>query len=83
VSKKKLKRLAVLMAGVGSILIGLIGFVVPILQGWFFLAIGVILLSIWSPRIREYMDRHTLRYPRLHKVIKDIEGWVIGKIGDV
>jgi len=39
------------------IIFGLVGLVLPFLQGILFLAIGFILLSLWSPRIREYMDR--------------------------
>jgi uncharacterized protein len=82
-NKKQLKRALVLVAGVLSIILGLIGLVLPFLQGWLFLAIGIILLSIWSPRIREFMDKHTLRYPKLHKVIKNVEQWVVKRIGEV
>lgn len=82
-NKKKIKRALVLVAGVVSIILGLIGLVLPFLQGWFFLATGIILLSLWSPRIRAFMDRHTVKYPKVHKVIKDVEIWMVRKIGDV
>jgi len=79
---KKLKRALILTAGIVFIIFGLIGLVLPFLQGILFLAIGFILLSLWSPRIREYLDRHTIRFPRVHKVIRDVEGWVVRLIGE-
>lgn len=71
-----------LVAGVLFVIFGLIGLVLPFLQGILFLAIGIILLSLWSPRIREFMDRHTLKYPKMHKVIRDVEVWVVKMIGE-
>ena len=70
-------------AGVFFILFGLVGLVLPFLQGLLFLAIGIILLSLWSPRIREFMDRNTIKYQKVHKVIHDVEEWVVRRIGDV
>lgn len=79
--KKHLKRVLVLTLACVSILIGLAGLVLPILQGWFFLILGVLLLSLYSPKIRAWLDRHTVRYPHLHKFVRRAEGWVVRVFG--
>jgi uncharacterized protein len=80
--RKKLKRATVLVAGIVFIFFGLIGLVLPFLQGILFLAIGLILLSLWSPKIREFVDRHTIKYPKIHKVVREVETWVVRYIGE-
>lgn len=80
--RKKIKRGFVLIAGVAFVAFGIIGLVLPFLQGILFLAIGLILLSLWSPRIREFVDRHTVKYPKIHKVVREVEGWVVRIIGE-
>ena len=79
---KKLKRALILTAGIVFIIFGLVGLVVPLMPQILFFAIGFILLSLWSPRIREYLDRHTIRFPKVHKIIRDVEGWVVRLIGE-
>ncbi len=79
---KEIKRKLVLLAGVLFIILGLFGLALPFLQGFLFLAIGIILLSAHSPKIRARMDVHTMRYPKLHKAVKKLEKWVLGIIGE-
>ena len=81
--RKKLKRTAVLIAAILFILLGFAGLVLPFLQGFLFLAIGLILLSLLSPAVRVFMYKHTVRFPRLHKIVENTEQWVIKYIGDV
>ena len=80
--RKKIKRGFVLVAGITFIGLGLVGLVLPFLQGILFLAIGLILLSLWSPKMREFIDRHTVKYPKMHKIVRDVEGWVVRVIGE-
>lgn len=79
--QRHIKRVFVLTIAVIFILLGLAGLVLPFLQGFLFLAIGLLLLSLYSPSVREWMDRHTVKYPKLHQLVLRAEGWVVGIIG--
>ena len=78
---KQTKRILVLSLGVAFIIFGLVGLVLPFLQGFLFLAIGLLLLSLYSPTIRAWMDKHTVRYPKLHAMVAKAEEWVVKVIG--
>lgn len=80
---KEVKRILVVVGAVIFILLGLAGFALPFLQGFLFLAIGLILLSISSPRFRAWAITHTVRYPKTHAMLEKIEKWVLGIIGRV
>ena len=73
--KNRLKRVLVITFGAFFVLVGLAGLVLPVLQGWFFLAIGGLLLSMYSPRLRAFMDRHTVKYPKLHAFVMKAQRW--------
>ncbi len=78
---KKIKRIVVLSIGVLFIILGLVGLFLPFLQGFLFLAIGLILLSLYSTTVREWTEHHTRKYPKLHTIVKRAEDWVVGIIG--
>ena len=59
------KRIAILALGWGFILLGIVGLVVPILQGFLFLLIGLALLSSESKTARRLLARLRKRYPGL------------------
>ena len=73
--KKELKRILVLTLATAFLLLGLAGLVLPVLQGWLFLAISALLFSMYSPRIRRWLDTHTVKYPMLHKFVTCAQGW--------
>ena len=79
--KKKIKRVAVLIVGIAFVILGLAGLVLPFLQGLLFLAIGVLILSFFSPTLRTWMDKHTVKWPKLHQAVLAAEGWMIRVIG--
>lgn len=79
--RKKLKRVLVVGLGVFFILLGLVGLVLPILQGWLFLAIGILLLSVYSPKLRAWVDRNTAKYPKLNIVVEKANSWVVRVVG--
>jgi uncharacterized protein len=63
--KAHLKRVLVLIAGWGFILVGIAGLFLPILQGVLFLLIGLTLLSTqygWAHRL---LTRARARFPRI------------------
>lgn len=70
---KKLKEIFPLIAGIFFILAGIVGLALPFLQGILFIVIGIIFLSVWSPRVRVLLDKHTARYPKLNKLVSEIE----------
>ena len=73
--KKEAKRVLVLTLATAFLLLGLAGLVLPVLQGWLFLAISALLFSMYSPSLRAWLARRTEPYPWLHKVVDRAEGW--------
>ncbi len=81
--QKKAKRILVIAIAIVFIFIGLIGLVLPFLQGIFFLAIGIILLSLCFPKIRYWINKHAIRYPRIFSVITKMEAWIMKLTGEI
>ncbi len=81
--KRHIKRTALCILACFFLLLGLAGLVLPILQGVLFLAISLVLFSILSPTIGAWAETHTRKYPKVHKIVKDIEAWVTRLIGEV
>jgi uncharacterized membrane protein YbaN (DUF454 family) len=79
--KRELKRIIVLTLATLFLLIGLAGLVLPVLQGWLFLALSLILFSMYSPSLRAWIDRHTEKYPRLHSVVGRAQRWTTRVFG--
>lgn len=50
---KKIGRIA---AGIGLILIGIVGLILPVMPGWVFIIPGLVILADHSPRIRRLLD---------------------------
>jgi len=78
---KQTKRVAVLMVGVIFVLFGILGLFLPFLQGILFLIIGLLLLSAYSPTLREWMQTHTRKYPKVHYWVVRAEAWIERIIG--
>ena len=81
--RKHIKSTVVMACGIFFILLGLVGLVLPFLQGLFFIAIGLLILSLYSPKIRAFMKAHTVHYPRLHEMVEKVDAWLIKTIGPV
>ncbi len=43
-------------AGVGLILIGIVGLILPVMPGWVFIIPGLVILSEHSPRIKRVLE---------------------------
>jgi hypothetical protein len=64
-----LKRILLLLAGWGSLLLGIAGLFLPIIQGWFFILVGLVLLSseyVWAHHL---LTRIFSRFPKLAKAV--------------
>jgi len=81
--QKKVKKVLVLVVGIIFIVLGLLGLVLPVLQGIVFLIIGFMILSLYFPKVRILMKKHTERRPHLSPVINKIEAWIVKFIGEI
>jgi uncharacterized membrane protein YbaN (DUF454 family) len=64
-TKSRLKRIAIYAVGWAFIILGVLGIVLPILQGVIFLLIGLYILSSVSPRAARMLIRLRKRFPRV------------------
>lgn len=80
---KEIKRILVKTAGIVLVVLGILGLALPFLQGILFLAIGLVLLSISSPKARRWIASHTIRYPKFHTLVQKTEKWITDVIGIV
>ncbi|MBI4088360.1 hypothetical protein HY418_03205 [Candidatus Kaiserbacteria bacterium] len=79
--KSRFKRTLIFGTGVIFVLVGIIGLALPFLQGVLFIVIGIILLSIASPAIRTWAERHTRKFPKIHEFVKKMEKRITDVIG--
>lgn len=77
------KRFLVLTMAIIFLVLGLIGLVLPVLQGVLFLIIGLILLSLCFPKVRLFIKHHTEKRPHLSPIVNKIEAWIAKFIGEL
>lgn len=77
------KRAFIFLLGLVFLVLGVLGLALPFLQGFLFIAIGLLLLSIYSPSLREWVEHHTRRYPRLHRMVLKAQEFINRIIGEV
>jgi uncharacterized membrane protein YbaN (DUF454 family) len=74
------KKILVLIAGWGFILLGVIGLILPVLQGVLFLLIGLFILSseyVWAHRLLvKVRNRFPSAASRLEEVTKGTHKWI-------
>ena len=58
------KRILKIGAGVVLILLGVISGFIPIVQGWIFVGLGILLLAEEVPFLNRYLKRLKQRYPK-------------------
>ncbi len=78
---KYLKKTLILIVAIIFILLGLAGLALPFLQGFLFLAIGIVLLSLISTRVRSWVEVHTRTYPKIHRLVERTQNWILRIIG--
>ncbi|GAB4341934.1 MAG: hypothetical protein Kow0099_19110 [Candidatus Abyssubacteria bacterium] len=59
-------------AGTVLVFLGLLGFLLPILQGWLFLTLGLLLLSKDVPFLQRAWKRLKVRYPRIGRAAERV-----------
>ncbi len=80
---KNTKRAFFFLLAVVFVFVGMAGFVLPVIPGVVFIALALIIFSIFFPSIRERADRHTTKYPKLHAVIVKLDALVRNTIGEL
>jgi len=78
---RKVKQVTFTLLGSIFLLIGLLGFVLPILQGWFFFVIGLILISLESPVVDGWLNDLAKRNHRIDKHYGKMRDWIRSKLG--
>lgn len=81
--KKQIKKTLILTLGIGFIFIGLIGLVLPMLQGILFLIIGFMLLSLYFPKIRLLIQKHAEKNKHSLSLFDKAEKWIAKFIGEI
>jgi len=81
--KRQAKRILVLTLGAMFLLLGIAGLALPFLQGILFITIGVLLLSMLSPTLREQIEKHTRKWPKFHALVVKAEQFIARFIGEV
>ncbi|MCU1310835.1 MAG: hypothetical protein JWO20_1960 [Candidatus Angelobacter sp.] len=75
-----MKRIALIVAGWISLLVGVAGLFLPVIQGWFFILLGLVLLSteyVWAHHL---LRKLFVRFPKVenavHKSADRISKWL-------
>jgi hypothetical protein len=71
-----MKRIALIIAGWISLLVGIAGLFLPVIQGWFFILLGLVLLSteyVWAHHL---LDKLRARFPKLASTVHKSAGRV-------
>lgn len=77
------KRALIIILAIIFFILGLIGLVLPVLQGWLFFAICAVLVSIVSPRFQTWAEHHTRKFPKVHQIVVKIESYIRGIVGEI
>lgn len=57
-------RLLCLVGGIGLLVIGVLGLILPVLPGWIFIIPGIALVSTVTPKVRQFLRAVRNRIPR-------------------
>lgn len=79
--KRQVKRIIVLCAGTGLVLLGIIGLFLPFLQGILFIVAGLLVLSRESTRVKRLLDRWKERHPQLYTRVTDFVAGLSRRFG--
>ena len=71
-----MSRIVTLVLGYAFLVLGVVGLVLPFLQGVLFIVIGLLLLSREAPWARRMLDRVKRRYPRTGGMIARSDAWI-------
>lgn len=70
--KKHLVRIARISVGIVFILLGIIGSLLPIMQGWIFFLLALITFFPAHPRVARILDKAEPKFPRMVSWLKKL-----------
>ncbi len=79
---RHIKKVGVLTLGVIFIILGLLGLVLPVLQGILFLLIGLMLISLYSKTVRGWVEYIAKQHPKLERMLQKADSWIKRRIGE-
>lgn len=54
-------------------MLGIVSLILPVLPGWFFIVLGLYILSLDSPGMQARLDALARKYPQFDKVLQRVE----------
>lgn len=61
-----------IVLGVGFLILGVIGSVLPVLQGWLFFLLALIMFFPEHPRVEKFLQKYETKMPRLIAFLRRI-----------
>jgi uncharacterized membrane protein YbaN (DUF454 family) len=80
---KHTKRTLLFLIAVLFVIIGLAGIILPLIPGLVFIALALIIFSLFFPVIGEKARNHTVKYPKLHAIIEELDERVRRIVGEI
>jgi|GEM_PF-1110934 len=65
--------------GIILLLLGVLGFVLPLLQGWLFFSLGIVVLSVDIPFLGRFVCRIEKRFPKLKTPLERCRSLLAGR----
>lgn len=62
--------------GILFLVLGVLGLLLPIMPGWLFIALGILVLSPDVPLFRRMVHWLETRFPRLHEPLEKMRGFL-------
>ncbi len=80
---KHTKRTLIFILAVLFVVIGIAGLILPLIPGLVFIAVALVIFSLFFPIIGEKVRHHTVRYPKLHAIIERLDERVRRIVGEL
>ena len=80
---KHFKRTALQVLGFLCLIAGIIGLVLPFMQGLLLIILGLVLISVSTPSVKHHIERFTHRHPKAKEVHLTLEKFILGIVGEL
>lgn len=81
--KRHVKRISLQILGIVCLIAGIAGLVLPLLQGFLLIILGLVLISVSTPSVKHHIERHTHRHPKSKAVHQKLEQYILGIVGEL
>ena len=80
---KHTKRTVIFLIAILFVFVGIAGLILPVIPGLVFIAVALIIFSLFFPIIVERVREYTVKYPKLHAIINSMDERVRHIVGDL